>query len=482
MSLTLRILLSFAVLAIIAFFSLLNPVLDRVERQYLEAAEEPMVDIAHLLAASLSVQHESVGDISGVLRAGMQAAKLRSFEARIYNHLKRDVSMDFYVTDAKGRLLYDTGGHGQVGADYTIHRDVRLTLMGLYGARSTRLDAADWTSSVMYVAAPILVRGEVVGVCSVYKPQGSLHLFIQETKQRLVYLGCVTGILILLTGYLLSRWISAPLRRLTEYAAGVSDGKRSKLPDLPGYHLRVLGETTENMREALEDRQYVESYVQSLTHEMKSPLAGIRSAAELLREDLPLQQRTRFLENIEQESERLQRLIDQLLALASLENRTELGASVAVNLGDVLERIIDQLSCVALEQSIHIRYSGAVSCCVLGEAFLIEMAFSNLLQNAIDFTEPGGSVDVVLRCSDKFSEIIISDEGVGIPEFALARIFDRFYSLPRPHSQRKSSGLGLCFVREAVYLHGGSVTVSNRLDGPRGAIATVRLPVCDGGG
>lgn len=167
-------------------------------------------------------------------------------------------------------------------------------------------------------------------------------LFIIETKRRLITLGLGAMALVLLLGWLLSKWVTQPLRRLTDYAAAVSKGERLTVPVMPGYHLRILGETTEAMREALENRKYVESYVQSLTHEMKSPIAGIRGASELLHEDLPEAKRTQFLGNIKSESLRLQNLVDQLLALASLENRTELGAPTKVSLGDLVRRVVNQ--------------------------------------------------------------------------------------------------------------------------------------------
>jgi two-component system sensor histidine kinase CreC len=113
---------------------------------------------------------------------------------------------------------------------------------------------------------------------------------------------------------------------------------------------------------------------------------------------------------------------------------------------------------------------------VIGEPFLLEIAFTNLLQNALDFTAPGDRIHIHIRCPDQapWAEIEIQDEGPGIPAYALPRLFDRFYSLKRPETGRKSSGLGLCFVREAVELHGGTVTIANRTD-RSGVCATMRF-------
>ncbi|MEM1223930.1 MAG: two-component system sensor histidine kinase CreC [Verrucomicrobiota bacterium] len=462
MSLTIRLLISFALMALAAYFALLDPVLDRVERQYLEAAEEPMVDVAQILGAALSDPPEGKLTIPLSLRSGMSEVKKREFSARIYSLLKEEVLMDFYVTDSNGRIIYDSANIAQFGDDYSMKRDVRFTLRGEYGARSTRLDEEDWSSSIMYVGAPIFSGDQIIGVCSVYKPQRSMLVFIEETKQRLIYLGLLTGLLIFLFGYLLSRWVTLPLRKLTDYAAAVSRGERPPSPKLPGYHLRLLGKTTETMRNALENRKYVESYVQSLTHEMKSPVAGIRGAAELLHEELTMEKREQFLGNIQSESERLLHLIDQLLALASIESRTELGSPRRIRLDLIVNRVIDYLESGAQKKEVTLGFQQREETYVCGEEFLLETAISNLLQNAINFSPEGGRIDLSIQTEENRVVLAITDEGEGIPAFAKDKIFERFYSLPRPGTDRKSSGLGLCFAREATILHSGTLEIENR--------------------
>lgn len=475
MSLTNRILISLGLMAMAGFAVLLNPILDRVERQYLEATEEPMVDVAEILAALLSNQGGDELLAPEAWRMGMESVKSKPLNARIYNLMKDEVLMDFYITDAEGTIIYDSGNAAEVGEDFSIYLDVFRTLRGEYGARSSRLDEEDPTSSVMYVGAPIMNGGEIVGVLTVYKPQRSMLLFIIETKQRLLQLGLLAVGLVLLLGWLLSKWVTFPLRRLTEYAAAVAKGERPSAPVMPGRHLRILGETTEAMREALENRKYVESYVQSLTHEMKSPIAGIRGASELLHEDLPPENRVQFLDNIRTESVRLQNLVDQLLALSSLENRTELGAPTEVSLAVLLWRVVNQHDSNTLDKGIRFEIDAVDEVSVRGEEFLLETALNNIVQNAIDFSPNGGTIRIILRADKEQAQLTVLDEGPGIPDYALDRIFDRFYSLPRSESERKSSGLGLCFAKEAVELHGGKLELKNRTD-CGGAVASLQLP------
>ncbi len=475
MSLTLRILVGFVACAVAAVYLLLNPILDRVERQYLEATEEPMVDTAEILAAMVSHEFATRGELPVALTTGFDAARERELSAIIYNLLKTKVSMGAYVTNASGVVLFDSNEPANVGRDFSDRQDVYLTLRGRYGARSSRTDESDDLSSVMYVGAPLLIEGKIVGVLSVFKPQRSLREFILETKRRILYVGLSGTAAFLLFGFLLSRWVTAPLARLTAHAEAVTRGSRPPPLKMPGRHLRVLGESVERMRDALEDRDYVGNYVQTLSHEMKAPVAAIRGAAELLDEkDLPTERRQRFMANIRMEAARLQNLIEQLLALASLESRKRLENPDTIDVARLVRRVVDE----SRERFPHckIEIDAGVATTVRGDEFLLSTAVRNLIQNAADFSPSGGRIEVCVRREDDRVAIRVLDEGAGIPDYAESRVFERFYSLPRPGTERKSSGLGLCFVRESAALHGGSVSLENRAD-RRGANATITLPV-----
>src|SRR5690606_10544069 len=145
----------------------------------------------------------------------------------------------------------------------------------------------DPDSSVMYVAAPIMDGERVIGVVSVAKPNRTLQPYIERSQARLGWLGAGLIGLGLLVGGLLSWWLSAALRRLTRYAQAASEGRRAELPSLHGGELGQLAEALERMRTELEGKAYVERYVHTLTHELKSPLAAIRGASELLGGDMP---------------------------------------------------------------------------------------------------------------------------------------------------------------------------------------------------
>jgi two-component system sensor histidine kinase CreC len=247
----------------------------------------------------------------------------------------------------------------------------------------------------------------------------------------------------------------------------------------PGRLWRRLSTVTKtafwDMRDALAGRSYTEEYVQALTHELKSPLTAIRGSAELLQESMPPQQRERFVTNIREQVQRLQALADRLLELASLEKRRTVDDSEPVELAELARDATSAVEPAADRKQVTLTLQVAEGIRVAGDRFLLRQAFINLLSNAIDFSPQGGTVDIVAAVCGSRVEITVRDHGAGVPDYALDRVFERFYSLQRPDSGKKGTGLGLAFVREIASLHGGQAHLANHPEG--GAVATLTLPV-----
>ena len=214
MSTTSRILVAFLLLLGAALFFLLAQLSYRVERQYLEAAEEPMVDTAQIFAALLEQYVDENGALDlATIRRAFAAARTRKFSAQIYNLTKTSVTTNIYVTDRRGIVLYDSEGGAAEKQDYHLRRDVGFALAGGYGARSSSTDPRDADSWVMYVAAPIRHAGEIVGVVSVSKPQRSLYAFRDETQAWIRNLGWVFYLAVAGGAYLVVLLFSRPIRR-----------------------------------------------------------------------------------------------------------------------------------------------------------------------------------------------------------------------------------------------------------------------------
>jgi two-component system sensor histidine kinase CreC len=394
--------------------------------------------------------------------------------ADIWGISKDGVTHRIYITDATGRVLLDSTG-SDVGKDYSRWNDVARTLRGQYGARTTEEIPGDERSTVMYVAAPVRDGERIIGVVTVAKPNRSVQPFIERAQQRL---GALAGAFIavaLLIGALLSWWLSRTIRRLTDYADAVTAGGRLEVPNLPGRELTQLAKALESMRSQLEGKAYVERYVQTLTHELKSPVAAIQGASELLLGEIPPAQRARLLENIQVEALRLQSMSERLLNLAQVEQRRALEEDSAIALGPLTQELIDSRLPQVAQRGVSMTNGVSSQAIVRGERFLVRQALANLIDNALDFTPRGGQITVSALAdapAGRFT-VAVFNQGEPIPDYALTRVTERFYSLPRPASGRKSTGLGLNFVQEVAQLHGGAFSISN-VDG--GVRATLTLP------
>ncbi|MEG7359460.1 two-component system sensor histidine kinase CreC [Pseudomonas citronellolis] len=475
MPLGVRIFLAYFLFVGLTGYFVLSTVMEEIRPGVRQSTEETLVDTANLLAEILREDLKHGTLVHSQLPELLKAYGARSPQADIWGVRKNAVNHRIYVTDARGIVLLDSAGEA-VGQDYSRWNDVYLTLQGKYGARSSRESADDPDSSVMYVAAPIKDGEKIIGVVSVSKPNRTLQPYIERSQRRLAWLGGGLIVLGLLVGGLLSWWLSGALRKLTRYAQAVSEGRRAELPRYRGGEMAQLAEAVERMRVQLEGKAYVERYVHTLTHELKSPLAAIRGAAELLEGEMPAEQRRRFVDNIAGESQRLQQLVERLLNLAQVEQRQGLEDSEPVSLRELVAELL-QANLARLE---GLRVENAVSAeaVVTGERFLLRQALGNLLDNALDFTPVGGVIRFGALREDGRWRLGVFNEGPVIPGYALERLTERFYSLPRPGTGRKSTGLGLNFVAEVAGLHGGRLGVGN-VEG--GVEAWLELPGADKG-
>ncbi len=472
MPLGIRIFLVYLLFISLTGYFVLSTVMKEIRPGMRQSTEETLVDTANLMAEILRDDFKA-----GTLNQSRWPELLKAYGERqpaatIWGLSKNQVNHRIYVTDAKGMVLLDSSGMA-VGQDYSRWNDVYLTLRGEYGARSTRSIPDDPATSVMHVGAPIRDNGQIVGVVTVAKPNSSLQPYVDRTERRLLWYGAGLIGLGLLFGGLLSWWLSAALRRLTAYAQAVSEGRRAELPHYRGGELEQLATAVEHMRTQLEGKAYVERYVHTLTHELKSPLAAIRGAAELLQGEMPVTQQQRFVSNIDSESARMQQLIERLLNLAQVEQRQGLEEQVAVPLAPLLDELLNTQSARIERKQLQIEQQIAPGLSLLGEPFLLRQALGNLLENALDFTPSHGVLRFTAERVGQQIEFKLFNQAEPIPDYALPRLSERFYSLPRPDSGRKSTGLGLNFVEEVVQLHGGEMHIGNV---PGGVEVTLRLP------
>jgi two-component system sensor histidine kinase CreC len=473
MKLGIRIFFLNAVIFAVCLYYPIQWSVTNLRSRYLEGVEDELVDQANILASIVGNDMENGRFNPEDLKKDFEDAYGRELGAQIYQYDKDRVDIRVYITDSGGRLIFDSMNSDLIGEDYSGWRDVHLTLAGQYGARSTLQDPEDQMSSVLYVAAPVIVKGETAGVLTVAKPTTAINSFLQKATPRIIRIGTMAAIAAMVLSFIASYAITIPIRRLTRYANDIGAGKRSPFPKLDRSEIGEMGKAFGQMQEALEGKRYVEQYVQKLTHEIKSPLSAIRGAAELMQEQMSEDRRARFLANIHSEVGRIQDIVDLLLELASLENLKELEKHESMSFSSLVKTMLESMRPITARKKLAVINRVPDDIMVRGDSFLLHRAISNLVQNAVDFSSPHGQIGLSVKKEGPFVELTVDDSGPGIPDYALDKVFDKFFSLQRPDSGRKSTGLGLNFVKEIAVLHNGEVLIENRPEG--GVRATLRL-------
>lgn len=469
MRIGMRLLLGYFLLVAVAAWFVLSIFVQEIKPGVRRATEGTLIDTATLLA---EVAHDDL--LSGQAQNGKLAEAFTSLNqsninANISGIRKVRNEYHVYMTDALGKVVFDSAGLA-VGQDYSRWNDVWLTLRGKYGARSTPSDPNDPESTVMYVAAPVTDQGRIIGVLSVGKPNSAIAPVIKRSERRMLWASAALLGIALVIGFGVTLWINRSIGKLTRYADAVSEKNPLPLPDLGSSELRKLAQALESMRLKLEGKNYIEQYVYALTHELKSPLAAIRGAAEILHENPPPDIATRFTNNILAQNARMQMLVEKLLQQAKLENRQEV-VTTSIPVDALFRQLEDERSVVLSAKNLTLECD-AEQLVIEADAGLLSQALGNLLDNAIDFTPRDGHISLRAHEHTEYVVFTVCDNGPGIPDYALERIFERFYSLPRENGQ-KSSGLGLALVQEVARLHQGTIQVCNLPQG--GAEARLTL-------
>jgi two-component system sensor histidine kinase CreC len=488
LSLRRRLFLTLCLFVVVGFLSIAKWIQGELRDSYSQVIEELMVDYAHLLSAHLENGKMSAESFQALGKM-FEQYRGHSVQAQIFNFVKQDFTLDLYVTDAAGKVLFSTKPF-EVGQDYSKWNDVYKTLQGQYGARSTRTQVEDSRSSIYYVAAPIVLDQKISGVVTLSKTEMSVLIFLDRALQKMFLGGLFSVIALGLLGGLILIWMTLPLEKLRTSALRISEGHRESLPISNIREVRELSAAFEKMRVSLEGKKTVERYTQSLTHELKSPLTAIKGAAELCMEEMDQEHRQSFLKNIVTEANRSHHMLEQLLKIAALESKSELEQITSENLHSLFEETISALMPLWKAKSIEIELNVPDHFQIQCDRFVLVQALRNLIQNAIEFSPQSSTIEVAAtqisipakdgRAKTSRARIDILDQGAGIPDFAIERVFEKFYSLERPDTRRKSSGLGLAFAKEVIELHHGKISIESPASNQQGTRVCVELPFPDG--
>jgi two-component system, OmpR family, sensor histidine kinase CreC len=320
---------------------------------------------------------------------------------------------------------------------------------------------------LVVVDAPLLVRGSVRGSVRVVKPTVVMRNLLADMAPTVLVISLVLGAAAALAAGWIGREIAQPIEALGAFSERVSTGERSAAPPpVFGREVMRLSRSLDSMRRQLEGRPFVETFAADLSHELKNPVAAIRASAEVL-EDGALEepeQARRFVLRIRESTERIERLLSELLSLARIEAR---GAEAfePIELRSLVERTIaafgDSAARVVFESHGEVR--------VRGDAGWLSRAVSNLVDNALAHSPDGSPVRVSVERKDQV-ELSVESRGA-IPAYVRERVFRRFVTT---RGDKGGSGLGLAIVRAVAEAHGGQAELAQ--PGPESVVFRLKLP------
>lgn len=361
--------------------------------------------------------------------------------------------------------------------------EVQKAMAGSYGSK-TRL-SSDGESLTLYSAIPIRSRDHIVGVALVSKSTFTILTMLYDLRLRTFKVILISALVAGVLSLFVSMTIARPLSRLRNEAQRILDqrgrlrgrfaetSRRDEIGDLT----RALAELTRRLEGHL---QFTESFASDVSHEFKNPLAAIRNAADLMAEVDDPEERRHFHNMVLRDLARLENLLAGVREISQIDARLEAEPTEPVVLDDLLQVLVEQFRLRSKEHGGGIEYGLATAdrpVVVDAVPDRLAQVFENLIDNARSFSPAGGQVAVILERNGDRAEIRIADQGPGIPEEHLEKIFSRFFSY-RPGQPKKKdghTGLGLAIVRAIVEAAGGTVNASNRPNG--GAVFMVTLPV-----
>lgn len=308
---------------------------------------------------------------------------------------------------------------------------------------------------------------------------------VRTERFRLFIVLAIVSLLSILLSLFLARTIVRPLRRLARAAVRVRLGRAREVvvPRLPDRRdeIGLLARALSDMSSALRDRiDATEAFAADVTHELKNPLASLRSAVDGLGRVKDPALQDQLLAVVRDDVHRLDRLITDISDASRLDAQLSRAKFESVDIGAMMTALIAGRQARGVERDVRLQFEadqgGALI--VYGEGARLERVFENLIDNAISFSPDRGCIALSAARIEDSLEIRVEDDGPGVPEGERESIFRRFHSVrPAGEAFGKHSGLGLAIARTIVEGHGGTIMVESRADRRSGAAFVVRLPL-----
>ena len=384
------------------------------------------------------------------------------------------------VTDSAGQVLYDTRETlGAVGK-YTFYSEIVQALEGYDVFSCSYRDGAFRSRA----ASPVLYQNRIIGSVYAYEYDTEQAELLDGLQSNLLKLSAGIAAAVVLLSFILSRMLTRKISALLTGIRKVREGAYEHRTHIPGRdEIAQIGEEFNSLTDRLQTTETLRRrFVSDASHELKTPLAAIRLLTDsiLQTDNMDMETVRDFVTDIGSEAERLSRITEDLLRLTRLDSN-QVDPPEVVEVAPVLEQVMRMMSLLAQEKGTELTCQTGGDCRVLATKGEVHQVIYNLTDNAVKYSGSHGSVRVELRRDGNDVVLTVADNGPGIPEEDLPRVFERFYRVDKARSRAAGgTGLGLSIVQDTVTKRGGTVSAANRPEG--GAVFTVRWPAAEGGG
>ena len=480
-SLRLRLIVTYMVVIVFSFALLLVLVMEQVEKTIMQREEDKLAAVAITLGSTISTPWNNETAYDRDLFWTQRRCRLFLQESLPQTH--------FRILDEQGNILVDSRFPVESAQDWEEWRNARVHLPALRtwdtaevaeamagrigSVKRISRDTVDGTDSYrLFIAVPILRQSQRVAfIVYLDRPLTSVMRDVHDVRNRILRDGMLVSLLItILVSIFLSSHLSAGLNSAMRVARAFAAGHMEERMRARGYdEVGLLGAAFNQMADALQRQEELRrNLLADVSHELRTPLTAISACADTLadgasRDDPKATER--FLSIIQRESQRLQRLVSDILELSKLQAGVIAIPLSPVSVCNFIEDIVDVARLHARQDGMHIRceYPDCPDedLWLLGNEDRMAQALRNLLDNARHHTPRGKTITVSVEKTPDTIVIHVQDEGEGIPAEELAGVFDRFYRAGKGEKSPGGSGLGLAIVREIMLAHHGHITIES---------------------
>ena len=321
-----------------------------------------------------------------------------------------------------------------------------------------------------------------IGYLAITENANDIKAAIQERKNFIIRTAIVVTIVVLIFSYVLNRYFLKPIKNLVNYTNVIKDKSKDKVNiefiKKRNDELGILSKSLDEMTNELNKRiTNAENFSTDLVHEIRNPLASLKSASEIISETDNKEQRNKLINIVSHDVERIERLITDYSQMLKDEAAISSEKMRKLDLRAITKSVVDDFNGIYNSKrgiSIKLKTNGSKELLILGIENRIEQIIANLLENSISFSKDNQNINVELsKEKNGVINLKVIDQGEGLKEKDTNKIFNRFYS-NRPEKFGKHSGLGLNIVKNLVELHSGNITATNNKD--KGAKIEITFP------